>query len=430
MVLDQTMVRQGRADPKTLAGVLTVVAVCAIGLMEVWNTFMADLSAVYMAGYFYGIGKPELIYDAPPGFFGSSPPTWAPYMEDFGLGDQFVTPYVYPPLWAAMISPIATSVSPQAFFNGVAVLQATLGALSIWLAWRIAGPRAPALWIWLMMSAGLLLTSLISTFAFLLMQPQILVTFLTLLAFERYLAGRAGLAGSILGLAAMLKLAPAGFALIFLLDRNWRALGAFAATCAVIGGLGLFLIGPELHLAFRAAVDVVQNTLFLSSTNYSVTPLLPVLGDWLGLLPPLDVSGYNVRIRSGMEGARLASKAVFALLVLWMVLRTQRMPEAVRLPVRLMSLSLLLNLFGPLGWIHYYLLPLLLLPSLPAFLPPARAYAVIGIFGLLTSNWLFWRLREVWNGDLASVSFSVAVMLCLFFAILTPGRRSDGDWQG
>ncbi len=409
-------------DPRTILAALALLAVCCFGLLRVWGAIPPDLSAVYMAGYLHDLGRPDLIYDAPEGFFLRPPPLWAPYIAELGLQDAFVTPYVYPPMWAVLVAPIAGAVSPQTFFNGVAILEVLLLAASVLLAWRLTGPRAPALWIWLLMSAALIRTSAITTFALIQLQPQIVVVFLILWAFERYSTGRAGWAGALLAIAAALKLAPAGLALIFLLDRNWRALGVFTIACGVLGGVGLMLAGMDLHLAFRDAVDVLQEALFLSPANYSITPLLPVLGDWLGILSPLDLNSSNLRITEGLVVSRWIGKGLFIAMLAWMILRTHRLDPAIRLPVQLLTLSVLLNLFGPLGWIHYYLLPLLLLPALPAMVTPERGYALVALFGALTSTMLFETLLNAADGALLLVSVGVATMLGLVCVVLLTVR--------
>ena len=43
----------------------------------------------------------------------------------------------------------------------------------------------------------------------------------------------------------------------------------------------------------------------------------------------------------------------------------------------LLSFSLIIALFGPLGWLHYYVLPLLLLPGLFALFPARVALPLV-----------------------------------------------------
>ena len=63
-------------------------------------------------------------------------------------------------------------------------------------------------------------------------QPQILVTFLIIGAFRAIQSNRNNTAGGLLGLAAAIKIAPALLAIIFIMERRWKALVVFV----IVGG--------------------------------------------------------------------------------------------------------------------------------------------------------------------------------------------------
>ncbi|WP_068114075.1 glycosyltransferase family 87 protein [Tropicimonas marinistellae] len=411
-----------------MTGVACLLAACYLLYQRALITFPSDLSAIYMAARFYDLGQFALIYSAPEGFFGTSPPLWQPAIDELGMTGEFVTPFVYPPLWAAIFSPVAAHLGPRAFFDLAAVVQIPLLAATPFLAWRIATPRAPELGVWLTISGALLFTSQVAAFAVDLLQPQILVTFVSLLAFERYRHGRSVTAGALLGLATVFKLAPAALALIFLLDRDWRSLGSFTATCAVFCIASLLTVGIDLHLAFLASVREVGEIAFLSASNFSVEPLLSAFSVMSGVTPPVDLAARNI----SFTGAHVAlsgavAKGLFLLLLVWCIWRSGKCAPESRLTLRLLSFALLANLFGPLGWIHYYLLPLFLLPALPSLLRQPWGSLLLVFVALATSHWVFWALYWSRPGDLPVVIVQTGTWLLLLISANALARNGPAE---
>ena len=69
-------------------------------------------------------------------------------------------------------------------------------------------------------------------------------------AFALCRTGRDAAAGTLLGFAAMFKLAPGIFGLHFLLTRRWRALAAMVLTVALLGILSIAVFGWSVHADF------------------------------------------------------------------------------------------------------------------------------------------------------------------------------------
>ncbi|MBC56434.1 MAG: hypothetical protein CL814_05810 [Confluentimicrobium sp.] len=408
----------------TVAGVMLLAGWAVLTVMGHWNIWMRDLSAVYMAARLYAEGQAGLIYAAPEGFFGGTPAAWTDTLAALGVADQDALPYIYPPLWAALLAPLAGTLGPYAFFNLATTVQVPLIALSSVLAWRILRPAALPFWQWSVVTVILLKSSLIAGFALILMQPQITVIFLILLAFERYRAGAFVLAGAVLGLAAMLKLAPAGLVLIFVLDRRWRALAGLAAACALIGLAGLAVAGPALHLEFLHSLGRIGAGLFITPVNFSVPALIHTAGALAGLLPPIDPAAHNIRIPAVPPAVGVISKLLLLGGIALLIRATAGLPDATRLPTRLFALSLLLNLFGPVSWAHYFLLQLLLLPGLFGLLPARRAIPLTLLIGAAGSNAAFGFIRASFPGDIPFMALNTGVMLLLFAGLLIPTRRA------
>ena len=138
--------------------------------------------------------------------------------------------------------------------------------------------------------------------ALLLGQTQILVFFLCLLAFERYIAGAFFAAGVALALAACLKITPAAFALIFLFDRNGRALAAFMVSGMVMLALSYAVAGPELHLTYLSHLRTISAYIYASFFAFSFeTFLFEIWNAVRGTAP----SAYRQRVHLRQTGLDL-----------------------------------------------------------------------------------------------------------------------------
>ena len=350
----------------------------AVTLWQRWDLWAEDLSAVYIAGWLWQSGQQGLIYATPPAFFGGVATSWFPAMEALGIADKTSFAYVYPPIWAVMTAPLTTLMSPQSFINAVAMVQMPLLAASVWLAGRIAKPTAMPWWVWTVIGLALLSFTVPAHSAIWQNQPSITVGFLALLAVERLGAGRPVAAGLALALAAAIKLLPAAFALVFLLDRQWRAAATFSIAGATLALLSVALAGWPAHQAFLASLAEVNGSALLGTVNISLRPAVLALGSALGWLPhpgsDLLLFVYRDEIPAWLAPA-------IALLAIAIVAAYGRALAGVRTETRrvvgFFALVILVPLMGTLGWQHYYVVPLLLLPGLTRFLPRVPALALI-----------------------------------------------------
>ncbi|WP_216665578.1 glycosyltransferase family 87 protein [Pseudoruegeria sp. HB172150] len=390
-----------------------------LAAISVWWHHPADLSALYMAGHLFASGQTELVYAAPDGFFGGTPPQWYGEIRTFPeFQEELVLPYVYPPLWSALLAPLAEAVAPQTFFRGGALLLISLLGASVILAWRMARGWAIPLWAWILVSAPILATSVAVQMAVMQLQPHVLVVFLTLLAFERLGAGRSAAAGVALGLAVAMKLSPAPLVLLFLLERNWRATGWFAATVAVCIVTSLAVAGIEMHYAFLESVsDAVAGTM-VTGVTFSAEVLLNGFAAQMGLLPPIDMAERSLRIAETPFVIGLIGKAIMVGGAIWMLKVTASLDPEKRRVARFFLLSLLCSLFGPLGWVFYFLPQILLLPALLTLLPRPYGTAVVVSAAVLTSWPFFLGLDQVFAGDFPRAAIGAGALLALFVAVL------------
>lgn len=351
---------------KALSAIIAV-AIVAILFFIFRGHWAVDLSATYFAARSFGLGLNDLIYLSSPEFFGeTASPEWNDMVAELGFAGNAALPYVYPPLWAALLSGYATSVGPIAFYDTFLLLHAVALAASIGLAYRIVIPANISLSVWFAISCGLVVATTPFATALWLNQPQILVTFLILLGFERYRRGHWVFAGIVLGVAAAIKLTPLIFGLIFLWDRNWKAALAMALTGVLILGVSLAVAGADLHFRFLEQLGRVAENDVVTPLNFSLEGVIYRIQGMLGGLD-LDMSehrAYYVVKANSVVGGLCSIFMLAGVFFIWLMRRGLTIPQAV-FPCLLGVWSLSI-LFGHVAWSHYMLGPLLLLPGILA----------------------------------------------------------------
>lgn len=406
------------ADPRSprtdmvMAAVL-LLAWALIALATNWDNWPPDLSALFMAGHFWQLGQPELVYAAPEGFFGPGVTSWADELIRLGHADETFFPFVYPPIWAALAAPLTEALSPIAFFRLFYVLQVAMIVASVLLVYRLVRPPV-SLAIWSGVSAGLLLISTISVLALYHNQLQITVTFLILLSFERYRAGASIAAGVALGLAAAIKVTPAALGIIFLLDRDVRAVCATAVTGFAMLGLSFLVAGLGLHLVFLDRLFEISGQIAIMNVNWNFEAFFIQLKTLL-IGPPLHTEATTpIMAIEEPFWIGLATKIALVVGVSIVLFQTRTLDRADSCWIRLFGLLLVLTLCAPLGWGHHYLPILLLLPSLFRLMPGRQAFLMLALIGGLTSITLFGLLSSVSQTVHMQTMLNVCVMLGLF----------------
>lgn len=373
------------AAHETFVAVLIVGAWAAFALFRFWGSWPADLAAVYFGSFFYGTGQFAEVYASPALFFGADvSPVWQDEVSRRGPENAGFYPYIYPPLWAALLAPVTTRLDPQTFFDGVLLVHVAAIAASIFLTFRITG-WAVQKWLWCLLSVALLEVSVISDTALIHNQPQILVTLLILLAFVLYLNRAAWLAGICLGIAAAIKLSPALLVIIFLLDRDWRATVAFLCTGAALATASLALAGWDLHLIYLEKLRIIAGQTPLLAVNFSMETFLHQLRAVL-------VGEANPEMSLSVAEPfwiGVATKAFAVTTLIWLCVATWNDPLEKALWRRIFCLMLISGLFGPLGWTHHFLGVLLLSPALVKLDNRLLGLAAVILFVAATSKIAF-----------------------------------------
>jgi alpha-1,2-mannosyltransferase len=327
---------------------------------DVWQ---GDMAGIFMAAHFYAAGQFDLIYASNSGVVSEAPAVWLPALTEMGKANVSTFPYVYPPLWASLLSPLTQVLSVQGLLNGALIVQLALYGWAIWLAWDLTGRIMP--WgRWAVLAVPLSTLMGAPFIALLLNQPQITISFLILLATRQLVLGRDMRAGLILALAAGIKLTPLVFLLLFPVLRRWRGLAAMVAGLVVIAVLGVMMAGPDMTRAFVERAAALSNQTMASRITYNIAPLLiPLMPGEVEVVKSFGDASFVATTPPLLKVVTLA--ILLALLALSVHL-TRALDPARRAFVLATAFTLITALAGPIGWVHYYLGPTLLLPGLLA----------------------------------------------------------------
>ena len=177
-----------------------------------------------------------------------------PYDNEVALqvAGREAIPYVGTRLWAMVTNP-PTAMLYFVPYSTIPLAAARLAFLAVnhvallataALTWRLVRPALPpALWLGLVLGVVALLDPFL--LAFRLGQVDLVIGLALAAAAYRLRNGDDAWGGALIGIAAILKIAP-GLLVLYLLWRGrWRALAGLAATVLVIGLLSLGLAGLE-----------------------------------------------------------------------------------------------------------------------------------------------------------------------------------------
>lgn len=341
--------------------VSAIIVGYALACFLTFSGFLSqDLSAVYMAAHNFAIGNLDGIYASrTPLFDFSVPPEWKDQASLVGLsgGQQF--PFVYPPLWAAVLAPLTTICGGESFLLFASFLNPVLLGLSAVLSHRILRPKM-RLAYWVAIALLLVTVTSIGHIALVQSQPQILVSFLILLAFERDRSGHMRSAGVALALAASIKLYPALFAFFWLARGNWRAFLTFLLAGAGLASSSVLLAGWSLHQEYLDRVFQIADTIISAPFIYNLDALI---GQWQeremlrNLGNPTEFERVtNLIVGQKLNFVRLLDRLLLvagmtALVIAFIRSRTDEERFGRLLPAGLLFVSLV----SPLSWAYHFL---------------------------------------------------------------------------
>ena len=326
-----------------------------------WDVWATDMSAIYFAAYFAYAGEPAQIFASPEYFFGLDfPQRWIEQRNALGYFEEALVPYVYPPIWAYVLGPIAGNSDPLDFFNYARLFLYGSFSATIYLIWAIV--REKTKWsatVFATVSMIIASQTIPYQFAAGLAQPQLIVFFLIALAFWLFVNGMDIGAGVALGLAAALKITPIFLVLIFVMDRRHRATIVTFATSGAIALSSVLVAGWPLHEILLEQMSLIDAGVPLIglNTNFELFMHRTFVPEHFRV--ELGNDGF---VTANVAAITWASHAGLLLSVLATIRATTKLDLVDRTFVRLMGIYSFTFFFGPLAWIHYYVLTFLMLP--------------------------------------------------------------------
>lgn len=378
--------RAGLAGGVPADAIVTGILVLAFFVL-VWPVFRhgnsADLLAVWSAGLAMEAGASGQVYPPATVPFTMLPPQpWLDRLRAEGF-DGEVYPFLYPPLWAWAMGKLSAVASYDTIRAVASVANPLMLAATVLLAHRIA---APAMRRSLFVLVGLLLLMLppVGMIALFQNQPQILVSFLTVLALERALHGQQRAAGVALAVAAAIKLYPVLFALLWLASGKRRAFGAFCLTGAGLAAASVAVAGWPLHETFLHLIAGISRSVLITPISYTLDAVIAqvAMTDSLAFVVSPDdpdipgaALGWHAMAKPPLmalagQVAQLAALAVFARMLMR---RPGPAAEAAIWPLAMTVLALL----GPVSWGYHYIAPVAFAPMIFDRMRPRPATALI-----------------------------------------------------
>jgi alpha-1,2-mannosyltransferase len=225
-------------------------------------------------------------------------------------------PFSYPPVAAVLLSPLALMpMAAAATLLTVATMALVAVALVVYL--RAAEGPAADRWrtVGWLLPAALLLEPVRNTLTY----GQVNVVLMVLVTADCLAQAPRWPRGALVGLAAAVKLTPAGFVLFFLLKRDYRAAATALACFAAATGAGFLL---DWRDSVRYWTSLIFDTSRPGSTVYAANQSIQGalaragidLGASAGLIAWLALSALVLMVAiTGMRRALATSAAVWAL---------------------------------------------------------------------------------------------------------------------
>ncbi|SMX39729.1 glycosyltransferase family 87 protein [Octadecabacter ascidiaceicola] len=369
----------------TRPALLNIICVTAIAFLtfsvihRALGAQSADLYAFWLAGEFLSMERLDQIYPANAEMFDMTTPSdWWGYVSETDPSAR-IFPYLYPPIWAKLASWLTQVTNFETFDAVMTIVHQGLIIGSIYLAAKMCDLKGTVLFGFIALTYAALAFTFPVGIAIEENQPQIIVSFLVVWAFERAHFGHFKSAGGILALAAAIKLYPLLFIVILLARKQWGALATFVVAGALLGGLSILLVGWDIHVEYLKLVSVVSKSVIVNNFTFSFDSVFArifLLEYLTEVRQPRSVDGSEFwgaiaktplwLVMSGF--AQLAALGA----AFWLAARHK--DEALVIPV----VAILFAILSPLSWCYSYMTALVFVGTLPLKLGRLGLYIAIG----------------------------------------------------
>lgn len=187
--------------------------------------------------------------------------------------------------------------------------------------------------------------------------------------------GKAWLAGSLIGIAAAIKLFPGFLLLYFLLTGRWRSVLAGGLAFLACCGLSMAMFGADIFHHY------VKNVLPVTSHYVHVWSNESLNGLWFKLFSP-ETTFASVKVEPIMQsrGVAFALSSVTTLVLAWLAARVYWRDNSLRARDQSFSIAVVgMVLASPIAWDHTCLLLMLPLTYLWIQCPRGRSRVLFGI---------------------------------------------------
>lgn len=329
-------------------------------------------------------------------------------------------PYTYPPFSAVVFTPLA--IFPPSIGYPLLTGVTCLGLIPIVLAYRKTSPELRGMLAkpWMVLAACCVLV-VAHPVANTIFWGQINVLLMMLVAADVLWPNPKWPRGALIGIAAAIKLTPAGFVLIFLLRKDFRAVVVSFLSFLLMTAIAFVLMPGDSWLYWTSRV--------FHATSLNIGPI------------HANEAIVSTFVKLGLNGATLAVVGGLAVLAVaaMTVLGTQRALADRNLPLALGVNATGDLLLSPISWSHHWVLAL----------PTAALILVMGYqkhdFWLLFAGWggclILWLAPhyqvpleyQIWTFPQQVAGSSYQIIAVIFLIVMTVlwfrgrRRRSAGE---
>lgn len=409
--------------------VLTIACVLAIFLTAYFYLSIPrtseDLLPLWLAGQAFGEGA-QFYADVDPIYMMAPPENWAATAREIGF-DGALYPFVYPPLWAWLLSFVEAMTSFEVFEWSMTILNPIMLVATCVCAWQLTERPLP-LTYYLLITNVVLLATVVGYDPIKQNQAHILVCFLIVCALERSKAKHPKTAGAVLALAASIKLFPAIFAIFWFFSGERRAFASFLVAGAALGLLSIGVAGWPLHQVFLAHVAAINDTAFASPFSFS-------LGNVWTRFFPVEVMTANIAHTSQDFGApwgvsvaekpvvvKAVGTGISVLVIALFAIGMARFSATQRYQTLWPAFFAIFPVLGSLAWAYYFIPATVFVPILIKKLGALAGFACLAILYAPLTIWAFVLLR-VSGFDTQTLGAAIFVALGTLFLISGFYRR-------
>jgi hypothetical protein len=278
---------------------------------------------------------------------------WAEAFREAGLSGVQTQFYLYPPMFALLVEPLA-GLRPA---PALAVWQAlTLLALigSLWLALSCLSQPPPILPSLVIATLGAIsFYPLVETLHW--GQVGVFILFLWSAGAYSLRRGRQVASAFCIALGTLVKLTPAALVPVMLMRRQWRWLAAYAGWLFLLTAVAVAALGLPVHRTFLSQVmpALTQGAPLASNQSIGTLVQFAYLGRVLETLP----DALNARFPAALGLlSKIIAGGIFAAFLLGI---RRRSAGDTHLVAEFITTAVLATVLSPLSWRHGYVLTIL-----------------------------------------------------------------------